>query len=60
MIFIHLDQYQSPEAYTAYGVFGDPWTFVIDTHGIVEYQQAGAMLYQEMEAHIQKVLPPKS
>jgi thiol-disulfide isomerase/thioredoxin len=60
VIFIHLDQYQSPEAYIAYGVFGDPWTFVIDGHGIVQYQQAGSMLYQEMEAQIQRVLPSKS
>jgi thiol-disulfide isomerase/thioredoxin len=60
VIFIHLDQYQSPEAYTAYGVFGDPWTFVIDSHGIVQYQQAGAMLYQEMEFQILKVLAEKS
>ena len=30
MIFIHMDQYDNPEAYKAYGVPGDPWTFVID------------------------------
>jgi hypothetical protein len=56
MIFIHLDQYVDPEAYKAYQVPGDPWTFVIDSRGIVRYEQAGSMLYQEIESAIQSVL----
>jgi thiol-disulfide isomerase/thioredoxin len=56
MIFIHLDQYVDPEAYKAYQVPGDPWTFVIDSHGVVRYEQAGSMLYQEIESAIQTVL----
>jgi thiol-disulfide isomerase/thioredoxin len=56
MIFIHMDQYNSPEAYKAYHVPGDPWTFVIDGRGIVRFQQAGSMLYNELENAIQSAL----
>jgi len=56
MIFIHMDQYDSPEAYKAYRVPGDPWTFVIDGRGVVRFQQAGAMLYSELENAIQSAL----
>ena len=56
MIFVHLDQYVDPEAYKAYQVPGDPWTFVIDRQGVVRYEQAGSMLYNELESAIQSVL----
>lgn len=57
VIFIHFDQYESPEVYAQYGVLGDPWTIVIDAKGRVSFEQAGAMLYQEFEAQIARVLP---
>jgi len=60
VIFIHVDQYQNPQAYKAYRVMGDPWTFAIDKDGIVRVQRPGKMLYQEMEIAIQKILPPSS
>ena len=56
MIFIHMDQYDDPEAYRAYRVPGDPWTFIIDGRGVVRYEQAGSMLYNELDAAIQSVL----
>jgi len=56
MIFIHMDQYDSPEAYKAYHVPGDPWTFVIDGRGVVRFEQAGSMLYNELEHAIQSAL----
>ena len=56
MIFIHMDQYDNPEAYKAYRVPGDPWTFVIDRKGIVRFQQAGSMLYGELESAIQSAI----
>ena len=56
MIFIHMDQYNSPEAYKAYHVPGDPWTFVIDGGGVVRFQAAGSMLYNELESAVQSVL----
>jgi len=58
VIFIHMDQYQNPQAYKAYRVMGDPWTFAIDKNGIVRQQNPGKMLYGEMEFAIQKILPP--
>lgn len=56
VVFLHLDQYQNPQAFKAYTVIGDPWTFVIDTKQIVRYKQAGRMLYGELDAVIQGVL----
>jgi thiol-disulfide isomerase/thioredoxin len=49
MIFIHIDQYENPQAYKAYNVMGDPWTFIIDSKGIVRFEQAGRMLSGEMD-----------
>ncbi len=49
MIFIHIDQYENPQAYKAYNVMGDPWTFIIDSKGIVRFEQAGRMLAGEMD-----------
>ena len=57
VLFLHMDQYENPEAFKAYRVFGDPWTFVIDSKGLVRYQQPGSLLYGEMEAAIRSVLP---
>jgi thiol-disulfide isomerase/thioredoxin len=57
VLFIHIDQYQNPQAYKAYRVMGDPWTYAIDSQGIVRVRQPGKMLYQEMEMAIRKVLP---
>jgi len=60
VIFIHVDQYQNPQAYKAYRVMGDPWTFAIDKDGIVRLQRPGKMLYEEMEIAIQKILPTEA
>jgi peroxiredoxin len=62
VIFLHMDQYENPQAYRAYQVEGDPWTFVIDRKGVVRFQLAGEMLYSELDAQIKKVLvvPSKS
>lgn len=59
VIFLHMDQYQNPEAFIAFRVKGDPWTFVIDETGTVKFKQPGRMLLGEMEAAIQRVLPKK-
>lgn len=56
MIFIHMDQYDDPEAYSAYHVPGDPWTFIVDSQGVVRFQQAGSMLYNELDDAIQSAL----
>lgn len=56
MIFIHIDQYENPQAYKAYQVMGDPWTFIIDNKGLVHFERAGRMLYGEMDAAIKQVL----
>ncbi len=56
LIFIHIDQYENPQAYKAYQVKGDPWTFIVDKNGIVHFERAGRMLYGELDGAIQKVL----
>jgi thiol-disulfide isomerase/thioredoxin len=56
VLFLHMDQYMNPEAFIAYGVKGDPWTFIIDNKGVVRFQRAGSMLYQEFDMAIEDVL----
>lgn len=56
VLFIHIDQYENPQAYKAYKVMGDPWTFLVDSKGIVRFERAGRMLSGEMDAAIKKVL----
>ena len=60
VIFLHMDQYQNPEAFRAFRVKGDPWTFIIDEHQIVRFKQAGRMLYGELDHAISSVLPAKT
>jgi thiol-disulfide isomerase/thioredoxin len=57
VVFLHMDQYENPQAFKAYRVMGDPWTFVIDKSGIVRFQRAGRMLYSEMDEAIKNALP---
>ena len=56
MIVIHIDQYANPQAYRAYNVMGDPWTFIIDKNGIVRFESAGRMLLGELDAAVKRVL----
>lgn len=56
MIFIHIDQYENPQAYRAYEVMGDPWTFIIDQKGMVHFERAGRMLYSELDDQIKQIL----
>jgi thiol-disulfide isomerase/thioredoxin len=56
VIFMHMDQYRNPEAFIAFHVIGDPWTFVIDANGVVQFRQAGRILYNEMDAVLSRVL----
>ncbi len=56
VLFLHMDQYMNPEAFIAYGVKGDPWTFIIDGKGIVRFARPGSMLYGEFDLAIQDVL----
>jgi len=58
VLFLHMDQYQNPEAFKAYRVMGDPWTFFIDEKGVVRQSRSGRMLYQEMEFSIKALLEP--
>lgn len=56
VLFLHMDQYQNPEAFKAYRVMGDPWTFFIDDKGVVRQSRAGRMLYEEMNISIKAML----
>ena len=59
VVFIHLDQYQNTGAYKAFGVTGDPWTFVIGRNGKVRFSEAGRMLYSEIDSEIRQALQAK-
>ena len=56
VLFLHMDQYQNPEAFKAFKVMGDPWTYIIDAKGTVYYRQAGRMLYQEVDGLLAKLM----
>lgn len=56
ILFLHMDQYQNPEAFKAFRVMGDPWTFVIDSDRKVAFKRAGRMLYGELDIAIKNVL----
>jgi thiol-disulfide isomerase/thioredoxin len=56
VVFLHMDQYQNPQAFRAYRVMGDPWTFFIDDKGVVRQSRPGRMLYGEMELGIKTIL----
>jgi thiol-disulfide isomerase/thioredoxin len=56
VVFIHMDQYMNPQAFNAFKVRGDPWTFLVDSDGIVRFQQPGSMLYGELDLFIKRVL----
>ncbi len=60
VVFLHMDQYQNPEAFTAFRVMGDPWTFVIDPNQTVQFKQAGRVLYGELEHVVKRVLAESS
>lgn len=56
VLFLHMDQYQNPEAFKAFGVIGDPWTYVIDASQKVRFKQPGRMLYGELDMIISGIL----
>jgi thiol-disulfide isomerase/thioredoxin len=56
VLFLHMDQYENPQAFKAFGVIGDPWTYVIDGSQTVRFKQSGRMLYSELDMIINSVL----
>jgi len=56
VIFLHMDQYQNPEAFKAFTVIGDPWTYVIDGKQTVRFKRAGRILYNEIDLVIAGIL----
>ncbi|PCI42708.1 MAG: thiol reductase thioredoxin [Proteobacteria bacterium] len=55
VLFLHMDQYYNPEAYDAFQVRGEPWTFVINAEGKVDYIAPGRVLRAEIEPVLKRV-----
>ena len=55
ILFLHMDQYYNPEAYDAFQVRGEPWTFVINAQGKVDYIAPGRVLRAEIEPVLRHV-----
>ena len=55
-VFLHMDQYQNPEAFRAFKVLGDPWTFIIDKNHVVQFKRQGRVLYGELDIELTKLL----
>lgn len=49
IIFLHMDQYYNPQAYDAFQVRGEPWSFIIDSRKTVVRVFPGRTLYQEID-----------
>lgn len=56
VLFLHMDQYQNPEAFKAFMVIGDPWTYVIDTEQTVRFKRPGRMLFSEVDMVLEGLL----
>ena len=56
VIFLHMDQYQNPEAFKAFKVVGDPWTYVLDAKNTVRFKRAGRILYSELDMVVASLL----
>lgn len=56
VVFLHMDQYENPQAFKVFGVIGDPWTYVIDGSQTVRFKQAGRMLYGELDIIINSLI----
>lgn len=56
VVFLHMDQYKNPEAFIAFDVKGDPWTFVLDRNNVVRFKRAGRLLYNELDVAIRNAV----
>ena len=56
VLFLHMDQYQNPEAFNAFKVIGDPWTYIIDGNQTVRVKRAGRMLLREVDVLVSSLL----
>ncbi len=56
VVFLHMDQYKNPQAFIAFQVRGDPWTFIVDKEGMVQWKQAGRLLYGELDHHLGRIV----
>jgi hypothetical protein len=56
VLFLHMDQYQNPEAFNAFKVIGDPWTYIIDGQQTVRLKRAGRMLLREVDVIVGSLL----
>jgi thiol-disulfide isomerase/thioredoxin len=56
VLFLHMDQYENPEAFKAFKVIGDPWTYIIDGKQTVRLKRAGRMLFSEVDAVLASLL----
>ncbi len=59
VVFLHMDQYKNPQAFIAFNVKGDPWTFILDDTGIVKFKQSGRILYGELDFHLNRIINKK-
>jgi hypothetical protein len=54
--FIHVDGYKDSNIWVDWGIKGEPWTFVVDTHGRVRQIYPGQTETSLLEGHVRKLL----
>jgi len=53
---VHIDQYKNGQVYTALGVRGDPWTFLINADGVVQEIFPGVTTWDDLEGALRRML----
>lgn len=53
---VHIDQYKNGQVYTALGVRGDPWTFLINADGVIQDIFPGVTTWDNLEGAIRRML----
>ena len=56
--FLHIDGYKDNPIWVEWGVTGEPWTFIVDSNGIINTILPGQTELGLLEQEIEKVIEP--
>lgn len=56
--FLHIDGYKDNSVWVEWGVTGEPWTYIVDSNGIVKTILPGQTELGLLEQEIEKVIEP--
>ncbi len=56
--FVHIDGYKDNSVWVEWGVTGEPWTYIVDSNGVVKSIFPGQTELGLLEQEIEKVIAP--